>query len=191
MKDSMKDGIKNKRKKKRAVVKKIKPADSRWKYVGLFFLLFLILLFIVLSRYTIKTVTVEGNHHYSNDQIMDMVMKNSLDKNSLFLSLKYRKRDIKWIPFIEKISVNIVSPDTIKILVYEKAVAGYVEYLGKYMYFDKDGIIVETSDHPTEGIPHITGLEFNYVVLHELTHFLYPNHSKQFYYFLISFIVIL
>ena len=49
----------------------------------------------------------------------------------------------------------------------EKAVAGYIEYLGKYMYFDKDGIIVESSDQKTAGIPQITGLEFNYVVLHE------------------------
>ena len=27
----------------------------------------------------------------------------------------------------------------------------------------------------------------DYVVLHELTHFLYPNHSKQFYYFLSNY----
>jgi len=46
-------------------------------------------------------------------------------------------------------------------------VAGYIEYLGKYMYFDKDGIVVETSDEKTEGIPQITGLKFEYVVLHE------------------------
>ena len=32
------------------------------------------------------------------------------------------------------------------------------------------------------GIPYI-----DYVVLHELTHFLYPNHSKQFYMFLSNY----
>ena len=31
-----------------------------------------------------------------------------------------------------------------------------IEYLGRYMYFDKDGIIVETSDKKTAGIPQIT-----------------------------------
>ena len=70
-------------------------------------------------------------------------------------------------PFIEKMSVDILAPDSIKITVYEKAVAGYIEYLGKYMYFDKDGIIVETSDVKTAGIPQVTGLQFDYVVLHE------------------------
>ena len=116
---------------------------------------------------TVKNITVEGNVHYSNDEIVAMVMKNKLDHNSLYLSMKYRKKGIVGIPFIEKMSVDIVSPDSIKITVYEKAVAGYIEYLGKYMYFDKDGIIVETSDVKTDGIPQITGLSFDYVVLHE------------------------
>lgn len=122
---------------------------------------------LIMDRYTVRTITVEGNVHYTNDEIVNMVMKNRLDHNSLYLSLKYRKKDIKGIPFIEKMSVNIMAPDTIKIIVYEKAVAGYIEYLGKYMYFDKDGIIVETSDEKTAGIPQITGLQFDYVVLHE------------------------
>ena len=122
---------------------------------------------LIMERYTVRTITVEGNVHYTNDEIVNMVMVNRLDHNSLYLSLKYRKKDIKGIPFIEKMSVNIMAPDTIKIIVYEKAVAGYIEYLGKYMYFDKDGIIVETSDEKTSGIPQITGLQFDYVVLHE------------------------
>ncbi len=123
--------------------------------------------FLVLGRYTIKTIIVEGNVHYSNDEIVEIVIENGLDHNSLYLSLKYRNKDISGIPFVEKMSVSILSPDTIKITVYEKSVAGYVEYLGKYMYFDKDGIIVETSDARTEGIPQITGLNFDYVILHE------------------------
>jgi cell division protein FtsQ len=68
---------------------------------------------------------------------------------------------------VEKMSVDCVSPDTVKIIVYEKSVAGYVEYLGKYMYFDKDGIVVESAEEPTEGIPQVTGLNFDYVVLYE------------------------
>jgi len=137
-------------------------------WVALGISLFLLCVFLLITgRYTVKTITVEGNVHYTNDEIVDMVMKNQLDHNSLYLSLKYRKKGIEGIPFIEKMKVSILAPDTIKITVYEKAVAGYIEYLGKYMYFDKDGIIVETSDKKTTGIPQITGLKFDYVVLHE------------------------
>lgn len=130
-------------------------------------LLVLLAAFWVLGRYTVKTVIVEGNIHYTNDEIIEKVMVGGLDHNSLYLSLKYRDKDISGIPFVEKMSVSILSADTIKITVYEKSVAGYVEYLGKYMYFDKDGIIVETSDAKTEGIPEIRGLNFDYITLYE------------------------
>ena len=143
-----------------------KISGRMWVILGIA-LFFLCVFFLITSRYTVKTITVEGNVHYTNDEIVDMVIKNRLDQNSLYLSLKYRKKGIEGIPFIEKMKVSILSPDAIKITVYEKAVAGYIEYLGKYMYFDKDGIIVETSDKKTAGIPQITGLKFDYVVLHE------------------------
>lgn len=143
-----------------------KIKSNYWVIAGIVALVLCIFLFLM-DRCTIKTITVEGNVHYSNDEIVAMVMKNKLDHNSLYLSMKYRKKGIVGIPFIEKMSVDIVSPDSIKITVYEKAVAGYIEYLGKYMYFDKDGIIVETSDVKTAGIPQVTGLQFDYVVLHE------------------------
>jgi cell division protein FtsQ len=63
--------------------------------------------------------------------------------------------------------VSIESKDTIRITVYEKALAGYVSYLGRYVYFDKDGIVVETSEEKTEGVPLVTGLQFDHVILHE------------------------
>ena len=143
-----------------------KMSGKAWAKIGAVLVVLCIFL-LIMNLHTVKTITIEGNVHYSNDEIVDMVMKNRLDHNSLYLFLKYRKKGIIGIPFIEKMSVNILAPDSIKIVVYEKAVAGYIEYLGKYMYFDKDGIIVETSDQKTAGIPQITGLEFNYVVLHE------------------------
>ena len=142
--------------------------NSRRVWIASGIALFLLCVFLLITgRYTIKTITVEGNVHYTNDEIVDMVIRNRLEHNSLYLSLKYRKKGIEGIPFIEKMNVSILAPDTIKITVYEKAVAGYIEYLGKYMYFDKDGIIIETSDKRTAGIPQITGLKFDYVVLHE------------------------
>ncbi len=35
------------------------------------------------------------------------------------------------------------------------------------MYFDKDGIIVESSSEQLPGVPVITGLEFGHIVLHQ------------------------
>lgn len=121
----------------------------------------------VIENYTITTVYVEGNIHYTNEEIMDMVMDGRYGQNSIFLSLKYRDRGIDNIPFIETMDVAIEAKDTVRIMVYEKAIAGYVVYLGRYIYFDKDGIVVETSEEETPGIPQVTGLYFDHVILHE------------------------
>ncbi len=131
-------------------------------------LTFLIAAYIyIINNYTVTTVHVEGNIHYTNEEIMEMVMGGIYGDNSLILSLRYRDKGIENIPFIEMMDVNIEAKDTIRITVYEKALAGYVAYLGRYVYFDKDGIVVETSMEKTEGVPQVTGLKFDYVVLHE------------------------
>ncbi|MCH5248975.1 MAG: cell division protein FtsQ [Lachnospiraceae bacterium] len=121
----------------------------------------------IIDNYTITTVYVEGNIHYTNEEIIDMVMNGRYGHNSIFLSLKYRDKGIDDIPFIETMDVSIEAKDTVRIMVYEKAIAGYVTYLGRYIYFDKDGIVVETSEEETPGIPQVTGLTFDHIILHE------------------------
>lgn len=48
---------------------------------------------------------------------------------------------------------------------YEKAIVGYVRYMGCNMYFDKDGIVVESSTDLYENVPEIDGLNFNSIVI--------------------------
>lgn len=122
---------------------------------------------VVVSVFRVQNVSVEGNVHYTSEEIEAMVLTDRLSYNSLYLSLKYRNREIRDIPFIETMSVRVDSPDSITIRVYEKSVAGYVEYMGRYMYFDRDGIVVESSETRTEGIPQVTGIRFDHVVLYE------------------------
>lgn len=133
----------------------------------LVFILFAAALLYIEGNYKIKNVYVDGNVHYTDEEIMNIVMEGTLGDNSLFLSMKYKNKGIDNIPFVQTMDVDILSPDTIRITVYEKSLAGYVEYLGNYMYFDKDGTIVESSTNKTAGIPQVTGLSFDYVVMYE------------------------
>ena len=142
--------------------------------IGIKILILLIILAIimgigyyVLDTYRIETVYVEGNVHYTEEEVKSIVMDGVLGDNSLYLSLKYKNKGVENIPFVDVMDVTILSPDTIKISVYEKALAGYIKYLDAFMYFDKDGYVVESSSVKTLGIPQITGLEFNHVVLGE------------------------
>ena len=121
----------------------------------------------VQMQFHVENVAVEGNVHYTKEEIEEMVIKDRLSANSLYLSFKYRNKEIRNIPFIEKMSVRVDSPNSITIRVYEKTVAGYVEYMGRYMYFDREGIVVESSETRTSGVPQVTGIDFDHVVLYE------------------------
>lgn len=127
----------------------------------------LLISYFILTHFAVKNVIVDGNKHYSAEEIKSMIMTGYLGDNSLYLSLKYKNKDVEGIPFVETMDVVVQSNDTIKIIVYEKALAGYVEYLGRYMYFDNQGVVVEASKVTTKGIPQVTGLSFDHVVLYE------------------------
>ncbi len=119
------------------------------------------------KTYTVSTVYVEGNAHYTDEEIMDRLMVGHMGHNSIYLNFKYRNQEIGNIPFVSAVEVEILTPDTVRIRVYEKSFAGYVSYLGRYMYFDRDGTIVESSEMKTAGVPEVTGLKFDHVVMYE------------------------
>ncbi len=149
----------NSKKKKRSYIKPV--------IISVVICFMVIAAIFVWKKYTVDTVTIEGNVHYTNEEIQEMVLGGKWGRNSLYLSLKYKNKEVKNIPFIETMDVSIVSPHAVKITVYEKAVAGYVEYMNQFFYFDKDGVIVESSNIRTMGIPQILGLSYDHVVLYE------------------------
>lgn len=123
--------------------------------------------YVFISTFQIEKVEVAGEKRYTQDQIIAQVIQTKLDHNSLYLYLKYQFfADVK-MPFIEKIDVDMKNTHSVTIYVYEKMVAGCVEFMGEYLYFDKDGIVVESSSTKLEDIPMIKGLEFDKIILSE------------------------
>lgn len=137
-------------------------------------LLVLLLLFgtaalLIVKVFTVKNVEVEGNQLYEDKQIEEWVLNDKYSWNSLYVYLKYRFFDTQQVPFIDTMEVSLKSPHTIGITVYEKGLLGYIymDSLGQNVYFDKDGFVVETSSDVIEGVPKVTGLSCEKVVLYE------------------------
>lgn len=121
--------------------------------------------FLFLYSFGIKKVEVVGASRYTEKQIKEMLVQSRLEYNSVYLYLKYHFMNTPEIPFIEKIDVEMVSNHRVMIYVYEKMVTGCVNFMGEYLYFDKDGIVVESSPKKIEKVPVINGLQFNKIVL--------------------------
>ena len=142
--------------------------------IGLYILLILILLiaagvFIVMNVFTVENVVVEGNELYSSTQNENMVLNDEYSWNSLYVDLKYRFVDIGEVPFVDTMEVSLDNPHTVHIKVYEKGMLGYlyINSIGQNAYFDKDGFVVETSTEVIDGVPKITGISCEEVVLYE------------------------
>lgn len=147
---------------------------KRRRKIGLTAALILLMLLaiaflIVWKVFTVENVVVEGNELYSSEQIEQLVLNDEYSWNSLYVLLKYRIRDTGKVPFVDTMEVTLDDPHTVHVLVYEKGILGcfYIDAIGQYAYFDKDGFVVETSSDEIEDVPKITGVTCDEVVLYE------------------------
>ncbi len=126
-----------------------------------------VMLIILFTCFSINEIEVTGNKHYTDDQIKDFVLENGYIDNTILLMLKNKIQPVEDIPFIAKLDVEYVNIHKITITVYEKAMAGCVEYMNSYVYFDQDGYVLEISQRKLEDAPCISGMSFNTMELHE------------------------
>lgn len=136
------------------------------------FLMFLFVMFLAAvliwsyNVFRLKVVTVEGLTRYSEQEFTAKIEEGFWNTiTPLFcLSDSFAQKEI---PFIEKYEIDYAGRQSARVIVHEKRVTGCVLIMGNYMYFDKDGIVVETLDRTIEGIPVIDGLEFDEIVLYQ------------------------
>lgn len=146
-------------------------SNSVLKRIGLFVLkitVFLILpVTILVFTFQLKNITVTGSSRYDSGQIIERLIESKADNNTLVFFLKYKYfKDVK-IPFVEKMSFELVDRNSVSIRVYDKKIIGCIEFMGDYLYFDKDGIIVESTSKRLDDIPLVKGLKYQKIVLNE------------------------
>lgn len=111
-----------------------------------------------------EDITYVGNNRYSDEEMTKKIFGDNI--NTLMYTVFESKNQEK-IPFIQKYDVEVVWPDKMVVTIYEKPMIGYIKYMGSNMYFDKDGMIVESSPQILESLPQITGISFDSIVLNE------------------------
>lgn len=115
----------------------------------------------------IDTVTVEGSEYYSDTEIKKLVFQRELSDNEVMLWLYDKTVGLGTLPFLETIEVEYHGPGSVTLHVYDKTISGCIKYMGQYVYFDKDGIVLQTLQEKKEGIPVVTGIDFGTFVVGE------------------------
>lgn len=154
--------IKAKRRRKRHLKRVLSIFLSVIIIAALFFL-------VVFNVCKVKKVIVEGNVLYDKQVIEDAVLNDEYSWNAFYVYLKYKFMDTQKIPFVDTMEISLDNPQTLHITVYEKGMLGYIYIPGinENAYFDKDGLVVETSSDTVPGVPQIDGISCDEVVLYE------------------------
>lgn len=106
-------------------------------------------------------ITYVGSKHYSDEELTERIFGDHVNAFTYSLS----KADHVTIPFVQRYEVEVEWPNRLNVTVYEKPIIGYVRYMGSNMYFDREGIVIESSDAAYSNIPQITGINFDSIIL--------------------------
>ena len=120
-----------------------------------------------ISTFKLDNIQVAGCVRSSEDPVKEVIREEAPMGNILLLWLKNKLSPIQDIPFVAKLDIEFIDKNTLSATVYEKSVAGCLEYMDSYVYFDRDGIVLESTEDRKEGVPTIDGLNISSWVLNE------------------------
>lgn len=114
--------------------------------------------------FKVNSISYAGDLNYSDEDYTKWIFGEE-EPNALVYKLFADKK--KQVPFAQRYDVDIKWPNKMEVTIYEKVLVGYIDYRGSNMYFDKDGIVVESSSEIYSNVPQIDGLKFENIVLGE------------------------
>lgn len=121
-----------------------------------------------LTTFDVKKITVTGNSKYTSNEIVSKCPF-KINENVFSQYLKYKNTELKGLPYISSLNVELVFPDEINLNVVERE-EKYVAYdkeKNKFYKLDKDGYILEetTQTNRSENEMLVYGVTFNNEIL--------------------------
>lgn len=126
--------------------------------IGILLLVFMV--FLCYFIFHLDTVKVEGTEYYSEEEIKQAVFTRDYSDNEIMFFIYSKIYGISTLPFVEEIEAEYHNPRSMTLHVYDKTISGCIQYMGQYVYFDKDGIVLQTLPEQIEGVPVVMGINF-------------------------------
>ncbi len=110
--------------------------------------------------FRVTEITVEGNTFYSQDVVANEVCNSFLDKNTITSFVRHRLGFGTKLPYVRECEVSYPGVHRIHIKLYEKTIVAGIVYMNQYIYFDKDGMVLKSTN---EALPEVPLFETNSV----------------------------
>lgn len=108
--------------------------------------------------FNVSDIQVIGGSKNTNDTYISLSKINIGNTNIFAFTSSGVKKNIKENPYVEEVIVKRKFPSTVELYITERVVAYQAEYLGKYMYLNNQGYVLEISEEKLS-LPLIIGLD--------------------------------
>ncbi len=134
------------------------------KYIAItFIMIFFILVFLALISpvFSVKEIQVLGNSQLSNSAIYELGGIDGPGGNIFAFNSSSVRRKLLESNYIRSVRIKKSLPSTIVINIEERKVRGYVPYMGRYLYIDMDGRVIDVKETMDAPHPIVVGLKFD------------------------------
>lgn len=127
----------------------------KWRYkLPILLSIVIVVLLALWFIFRIRTVTVEGNTFFSEQEVAKTYQSSFWEKNLLTFFI-FDKLGINTDPpYVRESEVTFPSINEAHIKLYEKTILAGVCFSNHYIYFDKDGMVLQSLDKALPDIPY-------------------------------------
>lgn len=118
-------------------------------------------IYFLITDFSIQEIEVKGNYTYTDTEVINKIQEKDYVNNTLIMIAQNQIFGQTYLPFVESISMSYEEPHVLKVKVKEKLRAGAFEYMGKNVYFNSEGIAMESRNQLFDGVPVVTGVKFS------------------------------
>ena len=124
---------------------------KHWKLIIPGIILALVLL--IAAVFHVNEITVEGNTFFSQEVVAGEVCNTFLDHNVVSSWIKRKLGFCPTLPYVREYQVTYPGIHKIHIKLYEKKMIAGISYMNQFIYFDKDGVVLKSTQDEIKGIP--------------------------------------
>lgn len=119
------------------------------------------------TEFSVRKIEVKGITTYTEAEVIRAMKEQDYVPNTLVMMAQNQIFGQTYLPFVEEVNMSYEDPHVLRVRVKEKMRAGVFEYMDKNVYFNEDGIAMESRKQRFEGVPVVTGVKFEKLVLGE------------------------
>ncbi len=143
-----------------------KRRKSPWFKLLILVVVLTTLITVFYYSFRIENIHIGESKYYTNDKLLEYFQEQSIYNNTILTYLDGRFGSHIQIPFIQKYNIVYVDKHTIRYELYDKSIIGCVPYMNEYVYFDKDGEVLEITSEYFKNVPLFEGVYFKEMKLY-------------------------